>query len=157
MTRFQSALHLGRGLRIAAGMLLLLTPAAFGNEELGVPCVPVGSSLDAVAAPAGNPAGEERAAARPRGQNQGTCPSGALPLHQNATAGVVNVSGDLVVLKNSCPVRITYGPGPNDFRDYAAETDLGITVPVQPGFTMTGRCLESRANACKWSFDRTSP
>jgi len=95
---------------------------------------------------------------RTRGQDCKKCPTDPLPLHLNLTQGVVNVSGDLKVDAESCPVRISFAQGQGGAAIFQPGTDLGITVPVAAGFAMNGKCEESKEKKiCKWSFTRTSP
>lgn len=99
---------------------------------------------------------EERYGSTTRGQHVKKCPTDPLPLHVNITGAVVNVSGDLKVDPNSCPVRISFAPGAGAI--FQPGLNIGITVPVAAGFLMNGRCDKSKkAKLCKWSFTRTSP
>ena len=101
---------------------------------------------------------EEKNGSTTRGQNVKKCPTDPLPLHVNLTGAVVNVSGDLKIDPDSCPVRISFDPGAGGARIFKPGTNFGITVPVAAGFIMNGKCDKSdKAKICKWSFTRTSP
>ncbi len=93
-----------------------------------------------------------------RGQDLPKCRTRALPLHANLTGAVLNVTGDLVVDPQSCPVLISTGPGVAHV--FPGGTNIGITVAIPPGGLMSGRCVadpEEDHSLCKWSFTRTSP
>jgi hypothetical protein len=92
-----------------------------------------------------------------RGQDLKVCPTDPLPLHVNLTPAAVNVSGDLVIDPNSCPVTISFANGPGGGVSFPAGTNIGITVPVAPNFVMNGCCEKGDKKLCKWSFTRTSP
>ena len=74
----------------------------------------------------------------------------------------VQVTGDLKVTKNTCDVRVTYGPGVNDHYDISAtandDANDSSTVAVPAGFQMKIHCrVTPRRNKCDWKYQRTSP
>jgi hypothetical protein len=97
---------------------------------------------------------------RTRGQDQKKCRTKPLPVYANLAAAVVNVSGDLTIDPDSCPVQFFFDQGPNGTATFPAGTNVGVTFPVGARKALVGRCVldpEEDKNLCKWSFSRTSP
>ncbi|WP_251343078.1 hypothetical protein [Haloplanus halophilus] len=93
-----------------------------------------------------------------RGQEVEKCPTDPLPLHANTTGNELDVSGDLVIAANSCPVQFSFGP--NRSVRFPPGANFGITVEVSPGHMLVGQCIPDPSrehDRCEWSFTRTSP
>lgn len=93
-----------------------------------------------------------------RGQDESKCPTDSLPLHANTTGNDLDVSGDLVIASDSCPVQLSLGG--NRAVRFKPGTNVGVTVKVEAGAVMVGQCIpdpERRREKCDWSFTRTSP
>ena len=95
-----------------------------------------------------------------RGQDLKQCPTCLLPLHANISNDTTNVSGDVVVDKNSCPVRFVFGNGLKGQFTFKPGVNVGATFPVEGRDVLRAQCIVDPKNpnqVCKWSFTRTSP
>jgi len=84
----------------------------------------------------------------------------AVVVYRNRTVGPVNVTGDLVVLKNHCSVRVTSIGGASFIVGSSANRnglDSSI-VTVGTGQRLDIQCIPTRSrNKCAWTYTRTSP
>ena len=95
-----------------------------------------------------------------RGQDLKQCPTCLLPLHVNFGNEKIYVSGDIVVDKNSCPVRFVSGVEPNGEAVIKPGVNVGATFCLEAGIVLGAQCVADPKNpnqVCKWSFTRTSP
>ena len=104
---------------------------------------------------------DAKIAGRTRGQDQAKCRTKRLPLYANLTAAVVNVSGDLKIDPDSCPVELVFDQGAvRGSAVFPAGTDMAVTLPVGAQRILIGHCVqdpEEDKDLCKWSFTQTSP
>jgi hypothetical protein len=88
--------------------------------------------------------------------------SSDVGVYTNATTDTIDVTGDLIVAKNTCTVRVVYGPGPGEFYeitpDRRNDSQDSRTVKVPGDFQMKVHCrVTDRRNKCEWKFQRTTP
>ena len=84
-----------------------------------------------------------------------------VKVYTNGSRRSQDVTGDLIVKKNTCTVRVTYGPGPNDFYEITpgnkdAQDSRTITVARDQEMKIHCRVTE-RKDKCKWKYSRSSP
>jgi len=84
-----------------------------------------------------------------------------VKVYTNGTRRKIDVTGDLIVKKKTCTVRVTYGPGDNDHYDIVpgdenAEDSRTVTVARDQEIKI--HCLVTeRRDKCEWKYSRTSP
>lgn len=88
--------------------------------------------------------------------------SANVKVYTNGTRRGVDVTGDIRVKKNTCTVRVIYGPGNNDFYEITPDNKGDAfdsrTVTVPRGQEMKIHCRKTdNKGKCEWKYSRTSP
>ncbi len=85
-----------------------------------------------------------------------------VKVYTNGTTHNVDVTGDIIVKKNTCTVRVVYGPGATDFyeitpdRTKNANDSRTVTVPRSQEMKIHCRVTD-RKDKCEWKYSRSSP
>ncbi len=105
---------------------------------------------------------EQKTSCHERNSEEDGVGSEDVKVYTNGTNRSKDVTGDLLVKKKTCTVRVTYGQGANDHYDIAPGTKKNSqdsrTVKVARGQEIIIHCLltENR-DKCEWKYSRSSP
>ena len=88
--------------------------------------------------------------------------SKGVKVYTNGATHNIDVTGDIIVKKNTCTVRVVYGPRANDFYeitpDNRKDSKDSRTVTVARNQEMKIHCrVTDKKDKCEWKYSRSSP